>query len=307
MRLPHWLTAFITLWALVPSTGGAREIPAYLSFADVFDHDHPEDSELTLRALEQDAAGAGDKVVQAEILTQIARSEGLEKRFTEAYGDLDRASAIAPRSTRVVIYVDIERGRLLRLQGSTAQADQLFHRAFAEARAARADYLLLDAVHMIALAEPFDASRAWTERGLRIAATSTDRRTIHWIAVLNNNLGVAYFERGDYIRAEGAYRAALIADREQGADVETLVNAQFSLAQDWRKLGRIKEALALQTRLHDQGGDRALPSIDLEIAECRFAMGQFGQARYWAHMALQRGPASFSQADLDRLKVLGER
>jgi tetratricopeptide (TPR) repeat protein len=220
----------------------ANRAPApYLAFADVFDHDNPAVSEARLRSLALQAHAAGDFAIEAEILTQIARSQGLEGKFAEAHADLDRATAMDTHSPRVAIRIAIERGRLFRLSGSPEKARICFRDGFEKARIAHETYLMLDAVHMIALNEPFASSRFWVSRGLRIAARSADPKSIHWVAVLNNNLGVGYMDRHDYARAAAAFQAAFVAYKAQHADADTLREAQTALTDALQHEQRAKQ------------------------------------------------------------------
>jgi tetratricopeptide (TPR) repeat protein len=262
--------------ALLLWCSALRAEPAYKAFADVFDHDDPVRSEERLNVLAEDAKSARDSITEAEILTQMARAVALEKRFSDAEALLRRAAALAPHSATVALRCSLEHGRVLRLQGMTAQADTAFHDAYARAAALHDDYLLLDAVHMIALTEPFEQSRAWTERGLRLATSSPNPKTTHWIGVLNNNLGVGYFERRQFVPAEAAYERSLTAYRAEHADADVTHEAQFNVAQSMRLIGRLREALRLQRALDRElgPGDGLKPMVEREITACLRTIGK---------------------------------
>jgi len=79
-----------------------------------------------LEQLEREAGGAG----RAEVLTQLARVEGLRGSFDEGERLLTEAETQAAGSTVVRARVDLERGRLLRSAGDPGAALPLFEQAF---------------------------------------------------------------------------------------------------------------------------------------------------------------------------------
>lgn len=231
----HKLTGIVLLAIASLSAGIAQAVDKksapYFGFEDAFDYDHPVESEMRLKAFAAQAEAAGDKVTEAEILTQVARSEGLEKKFAEAHANLDRAIALGIHNGRASIRISIERGRLYRLAGYTGKAAVYFRDAFEKAKATHQDYLMLDSVHMIALNEPFDTSRNWVQRGLKMAAQSRDPKTLHWVAILNNNMGVAYLDRRDYADAIRCFKSAFAAYRAQHSDAGTVKAAEDAIRQ----------------------------------------------------------------------------
>jgi hypothetical protein len=90
---------------------------------------------------------------RAEVLTQLARIEGLRGDFESGDRLLDDASPLA-ESAGVRAYVDLERGRLRRSSGDREAAFPLFETAFQVASDAGADFVAVDAAHMAALAAP---------------------------------------------------------------------------------------------------------------------------------------------------------
>ena len=106
-------------------------------------------SEARLRAaLREETTDAG----RAEVLTQLARIEGLHSRFDEANKLLADAEALVGTSGVARARVLLERGRVLRLSGELAAALPLFEEAFETALAAEEDFIAADAAHMSALA-----------------------------------------------------------------------------------------------------------------------------------------------------------
>jgi tetratricopeptide (TPR) repeat protein len=123
-------------------------------------------SELRLRAaLSDETSDSG----RAEVLTQLARIEGLHSRFDEANVLLDQAEALVGASEVALARLLLERGRVLRLSGDLVAALRLFEEAFEKALTADQHFIAGDAAHMAALSGDMIA---WTERGLALAQRS---------------------------------------------------------------------------------------------------------------------------------------
>jgi len=151
----------------------------------------------------------------AELVTQLARSLGLQGRFAEADALLDGIQIDASSHPVLAVRTDLERGRLRNSSGHPDQAARLFGSALRAAEAAGLDFLAADAAHMLAIAEP-DRAEEWTRHGLAIAAASDESRCRRWAGSLHNNLGWTRQEAGDLPGALAEFEAALSAYREFG-------------------------------------------------------------------------------------------
>ena len=69
----------------------AFELP---DFDSQWDHDHPDATETRFRAILLEARRAGDADYLAQLLTQIARAEGLQMKFDDASRTLDEAEGL---------------------------------------------------------------------------------------------------------------------------------------------------------------------------------------------------------------------
>jgi tetratricopeptide (TPR) repeat protein len=142
---------------------------------------------------------------RAEVLTQLARVQGLRDNFEACEALLQEAEPLAGDGVARV-RIDLERGRKLRSSGNGAAAVPLFEAAFARASNLGEFWLAGDAAHMVAIA---DASKMleWTERGLALAESEPD--AAYWAGPLLNNLGGHHFDAGDYETALEVFERAL--------------------------------------------------------------------------------------------------
>ena len=192
--------------------------------------------------LDQETTDSG----RAELLTQLARVEGLRQSFDEGEELIGQAEALAGDSVPARIRIDLERGRLLRSGGDAIAAMPLFETAFNAALEADEQFIAVDAAHMCAIAAPDRVSRqAWTQRGIDIAQASPDRNVSYWLGPLYNNLGVDHAEAGEHDAALDAFKRALEVRLRYPENPPAIQWAKESVAEQLRALGRDEEAKAV--------------------------------------------------------------
>src|SRR5262249_33047931 len=109
----------------------------------LWDFDDLEATEGRFRAqLELETSDSG----RAEVLTQLARIEGLRGRCEECDALLDAADALGGAEARALL----ERGRRERSSGRPGAGLTQFEQAFERARADGDDVIAADAAHMLA-------------------------------------------------------------------------------------------------------------------------------------------------------------
>jgi tetratricopeptide (TPR) repeat protein len=194
-------------------------------------------SELRLRAaLSDETSDSG----RAEVLTQLARIEGLHSRFDEANVLLDQAEALVGASEVALARLLLERGRVLRLSGDLVAALRLFEEAFEKALTADQHFIAGDAAHMAALSGDMIA---WTEHGLALAQRSP--AAVSWTGTLLNNLGWWHGQRGEHDKSLGAYRGSLGAYESHATYPHLREAARVGVGKALRALGRAGEAVPL--------------------------------------------------------------
>lgn len=192
----------------------------------LWDFDDLDGTEQRLRAqLEEESDDAG----RAEVLTQLARAEGLRGDFDACERLLQEAERLAGSSAPARIRIDLERGRKLRSSGDPAAALPLFEAAFGRASESGEHYLAGDAVHMCALAVSEDraAMEQWTQRGLELGERKP--AAAYWAGPLLNNLGWAYFDAGEHEHALGLFERALEVRKRDPVDQEAIALAEEAI------------------------------------------------------------------------------
>ncbi len=202
----------------------------------LWDFDDLDASERRLEdQLERETSGDG----RAEVLTQLARVQGLRDHFEEGERLIEQAEAVCDGGPAARARIQIERGRLRRSSGDAQAALPLFETAFDIASDAGEQFLAADAAHMAALAAPDRHGKLeWTERGIRLAGASADPQVSYWLGPLYNNVGWEYMEAGEHEAALDAVRRALEA-RERYPEMPALIqHAKEAVAEALRALGR---------------------------------------------------------------------
>jgi tetratricopeptide (TPR) repeat protein len=262
----------------------------------LWDFDDLDASEERLRAqlaLEQSDAG------RAEVLTQLARVEGLRGDFAAGEQLVAEAEKLAGAGAVAAARVDLERGRLHRSSGDREAALPLFESAFARAAASREWFIATDAAHMAALAAPDrDGFVAWTRRGIALAEEHADAE--YWLGPLLNNLGWEYYEAGELERALDAFQRALRARERDPANGAAIELARYAVGKTLRAAGRPEEAIPLLEQAVVWAETSGAPDgwFHEELAEEYAAVGRGEDARVQARLALpllEQADTSFAE------------
>ena len=276
----------------------------------LWDFSDPALSESRFReALAGESLGDGALVLR----TQIARALGLQHCFDEAHAELDGIEEeVASASDEVRVRLALERGRVHNSSGSAGAAIPFFLDAVQLAIGANLDALAVDAAHMLGIAEPGEAGERWTRRAIELSEDSADPKARRWRGSLLNNLGWSRFGAGDSVGALECFEGALDARIEAGVPEPVRV-ARWCVARAMRELGRIEEALEIQTALESEYREAGESSgyVQEELGECLLLLGRDADAPAYFREAYRElsGDAWLAEREperLERLKRLGE-
>lgn len=225
-----------------------------------------------------------------EIETQIARTFSLRRDFAIAHAmldDIQRRMSSSPRAALRVRYL-LERGRSFNSAGDFPTAKPMFNEAFEIASKHGLDDLAIDAAHMFGFSKDPAESLSWTERAMQIALATKDEKARKWRASLANNLGSTERERGNLDVAMKHFQVALEAHQSQGSKPSQVFIAHWQIANVSRLLGKIDEALAIQSRLEAEmlRDDKPDAYVYDELAEIYFSKRDAAQAKSYAEKSL---------------------
>src|SRR6266487_2678063 len=295
------------------SDGNARKnkLP---DFDTLWDYDHPGATERRFRELLPEALDSRDFPYLTQLLTQIARAEGLQRKFEDAHKTLDRVEkamlkAEADDKTRVRYL--LERGRVFNSSGKRDEAKPLFLEALDLAVKSKDDFNAVDAAHMIAIVEPSEKQLQWNLKALDLAENSADEKTRKWRGSLYNNIGWTYFEQQQYEESLLMFEKA-VEFREREGDLGKIMIAKWCVAKALRMMDHTEEALEMQRNLFEQyqAAGKKSGYVYEEVAECLTIMGQEQEAQGWfaaAYEELSKDPRLADEQDrLSRLRELGK-
>jgi tetratricopeptide (TPR) repeat protein len=258
---------------------GAGSLP---DFDALWDYDHPESTEAAFRRLLPVAQGSHDISYQAQLLTQIARAQGLQMNFPAAHRTLDSVEVmLTDRMPVARVRYLLERGRAYNSAGKVDSARRLFLEAWDLGRANGEDFYAVDAAHMMAIVGTPEEQLGWSRKAMEAAEQSSDERTKRWLGPLYNNTGWTYHDLGRYDEALELFEKSLAWNKEHGTD-RTVRIARWTIGRVYRSLGRVEEALAIQQDLENEIKTRGLEPdgyVLEEVAECLLLLGRDDEAR----------------------------
>ncbi len=289
----------------MPTTDTSRP-----TFDTLWDYDQPALSESRFRAhLAQLPVGAPPYV---ELLTQIARAQGLQRHFDAAHATLDQVAAVlVDQPAHSQVRYQLERGRVFNSAGDRQMAQQYFTAAWSLAQQHGEEYYAIDAAHMLAIVTPLPEQHGWNLQALALVEKSSDPRVAKWLGSLHNNIGWTEFEAGNFAVALTHFQQALAAREAQG-NPGAIHIARWCVAKALRTLGRPEEALPIQQALlaEDEASDSSDGYVYEELGECYLALAapslaQPYFARAYQLLAQDEWLVAQEAARLARLQILG--
>lgn len=277
----------------------------------LWDYAHPDQTETKFREILPQFSE--EVPAYLELLTQIARAQGLQHKFEDAHRTLDQVEGgLGEDASRPKIRYLLERGRVFNSSGHPEEARPFFEQAFELAKQISEDFYGVDALHMLAIVAPADQSLALNLQAIKLAESSREERARNWLGSLYNNTGWSYHDLGEYAAALEIFEKAEAWQRSKGRVNETRI-AAWCVARTLRSLNRFEEALSRQMALKEEweSAGESDGYVFEEIGECLLALDRLQEARPYfskAYEALSQDAWLPEQEPdrLARLKDLGE-
>lgn len=179
-----------------------------------------------------------------QLVTQIARTHGLEMEFNNAHALLDKfEDRIMVSSPLVRIRYFLERGRTYNSSGEKEQAFDLFEKAWELGKEHGIDGYAVDAAHMLAIAEQNPEKQLqWNMTAIQYAEKSSEEKAQNWLGSLYNNTGWTYHDKGEYETALDLFERALEFRKRTPEKKVNIQIAKWCIGRTYRSLERYKEA-----------------------------------------------------------------
>lgn len=253
-------------------------------FDNLWDYNNPAETEKKFRELLPAAEIGKDKGYFIELLTQLARTYSLRKKFTEAHELLDKAMKII-RAEHIVprIRYMLERGRTYNSAGEPEKARELFLAAYQQADKYSEDEYAIDAVHMLGIVDKGEESLKWNALAIKMAEGTKDEKAKGWLGALYNNTAWTYHDMGEFEKALTLFERNAAWHTEKNNSRELGI-AKWCIAKTFRSLKRTEEALIMQTELAEWLKENKLDDdgyVYKEIGECWLDKGNKTEAIPW--------------------------
>ena len=284
-------------------------------FDSLWNYSDPEATETKFREILPQIKESGNISEYLQLLTQIARTLGLRRKFEDSHKLLDEVETqLNDALPKAKVRYLLERGRTFNSSGKIPEARELFLQAYNLAVSEKEDNLAVDAAHMMGIVESGEKSVEWNEKAMELAEASSDSKANGWLGSLHNNLGWTYFEMKQYDKALNLFKKDAVWYTEKGRTENTNI-ACWSAAKTLRVMGKTEEALEEQLRLlelYRKGEADEDGYVYEELAECYLIKNNAAEASKYAGLAYDiLSKDIWMEANekdrLNRLKELGGR
>lgn len=260
-----------------------------LKFDTLWDYKHPEETEQKFLRLQKKAEDSGNIGYLAELLTQIARSQGLQSKYELAHETLDRAESLLNKDLIVArMRYFLERGRVFNSSSRRLDAIPLFLQAWELGIQSGEDDYAVDAAHMLGISEATSEKRMeWNLKALDYAEKHP--KASRWLGSLYNNIGWAKVENGNLEEALELFKRALEFRVDQG-NTNTVFTAKWCVAKVLRLLGQVEESFVVQKELLVETKQTTNPDgyVLEEIAECLLLLNRNEEAKQYFSLCYER-------------------
>lgn len=317
---PLILSTLVFAALMFPAQWGAAQDSTKIVLPDfdrAWDFTNPVRTEAYFRSLLPRAEDSGDADYHAQLLTQIARAQGVRGDQGGRRRTLEKVRSMLTPETRVArIRYHLEFGRLLSRKRDkegarihylkawtlgTAEGPDGFPDEYADGFA---DEYAIDAAHMLGLTEKPRAALAWDLKALELARSTPDPRARNWTGPLYNNLGWLHYRNYLYPKALEWFDLANIWFTERRMTRDAW-GVRWGRGITLRKLKRFEDALAVQKQLETEWNETG--EIDArvleEIGACLLALGRREESQPYYARAYTEYVSRYRLSEEERRRI----
>lgn len=255
---------------------------------------------------------------RAELLTQLARLQGLQGKLQEAEATLLLTKELLPEGhaqafARAELRYLIEQGRFFSLSMNSYQSLKYFEMAWQEAVKLNDVYLLIETSVLLSISQPPKYQNEWLKQALKLAETSGDARGKLWLAQLYVMDGWHSFNFRKFEESLESFKKAL-EQPETTQNISNRVAVRWGLARTLRSLGRVQDALNVQNELLSefQAVEKVNGHVFLELAECLLLLKKHEDAKIYfeaayKELSLNGWYSDNKPSELSRIQYLSKK
>jgi len=221
-------------------------------YDQLWNYNNPAETEVKFREALEKTSPEKDLSEHLQLLTQLARTQSLQRKFPEAHEILDGVGRQLTEEQHIEhIRYFLERGRTFNSSGDKRNAEICFRTSLVIAKNLNQDFYVIDALHMLAIISTPQIAVGINEEALLFAENSKEERAKEWLGSLYNNLGWSYFDKGEYEKALSIFLRAL-KWREDKKQEKAIFIAKWCVARTLRAVERFEDALKVQLALFEE-------------------------------------------------------
>jgi len=286
MKNLFYILVILVLFGCITDKNSEVGINPLPNFDAMWDYQHPDSTEIVftemLKGMKNSSESSYDAEYHAELLTQIARTQGLQGKFIQAHATLDSVKNMLNENMKTAqIRYLLERGRVFNTSGEWEISKPLFLKAYEYGVENSLDIYTLDAAHMMGIVEPPEKQLDWSLKALKIAEETSDTNCKGWLGSLYNNIGWTFHDQKKYDQAlsyfQKGYDWRIEVGDKRGARI-----AKWAVGRCLRSLDKNDEALKLQKEIVTELEESNLPNdgyVFEELAELYLIKGDKEQAK----------------------------
>lgn len=264
------------------------------NFDAMWDYAHPDSTEIKfaeiLPLLKDSPETTYDAEYHVELLTQIARAQGLQGKFEEAGRTLETADSLltANMKTGKIRYL-LEKGKILNSSGKREASKPIFLEAYNFGKENALDCYTLDAAHMMGIVEPPEKQLDWNLKAIEIAEVSSDPRCTSWLGALYNNLGWTYHDLKEYEKSLDLFQKGYEWRKNYNNEKATCI-AKWNMGRCLHSMKRYDEALNIQNELLQEFEEKQIEQdgyVFEELAELYLIKNNQSEAKKYFKLAYE--------------------